>query len=79
MDRPPIHPGEILGDELRELGVSPSELARQIHVPETWISEIIRGRRAVTAGIALRLGKWFGNNPQFWLNLQSAYDLRAAA
>jgi addiction module HigA family antidote len=79
MSRPPIHPGEILADELREIGVSPTELARQIDVPPNRISEIIRGRRSITGDTALRLGHWFAAAPQFWLNLQSAYDLRLAA
>jgi addiction module HigA family antidote len=79
MTRPPIHPGEILGDELKEIGVSLTELARQIDVPPNRISEIIRGRRSITGDTALRLGHWFGNEPQFWVNLQSAYDLRLAA
>jgi addiction module HigA family antidote len=79
MSRPPIHPGEILADELKEAGVSPTELARQIEVPPNRISAIIRGRRAITGDTALRLGHWFGTNPQFWTNLQTAYDLKVAA
>jgi addiction module HigA family antidote len=79
MARPPIHPGEILKDELEELGISPTELARQLAVPPNRISQIISGRRAITGDTALRLGHWFGNSPEFWLNLQSAYDLRVAA
>ena len=79
MSRPPIHPGEILADELGELGVTPTELARQIKAPANRISEIIRGRRGITADTALRLGHWFGTAPQFWLNLQTAYDLKLAA
>ncbi len=79
MSRPPIHPGEILADELKEIGVTPSELARQLSVPPNRISEIIRGRRSITGDTALRLGHWFGASPQFWINLQSAYDLRSAA
>jgi addiction module HigA family antidote len=79
MSRRPIHPGEILADELKEAGVSLTELARQIDVPPNRISEIIRGRRAITGDTALRLGHWFGTNPQFWTNLQMAYDLRVAA
>ncbi len=79
MSRLPIHPGEILADELKEIGVSPTELARQINVPPNRISEIIRGRRSITGDTALRLGHWFGATPQFWLNLQTAYDLRLAA
>jgi addiction module HigA family antidote len=78
MSRPPIHPGEILADELKEVGVSASELARQLDVPANRISEIIRGRRSITGDTALRLGHWFGTTPQFWLNLQAAYDLRVA-
>lgn len=78
MSRPPIHPGEILADELAEIGVSPTELARQIKVNPSRLSEIINGRRAITGDTALRLGHWFGNNAAFWLNLQSAYDLRRA-
>jgi len=79
MIRPPIHPGEILAEELREIGVTPTELARQVEVPANRISEIIRGRRGITGDTALRLGHWFGTAPQFWINLQAAYDLRTAA
>ncbi len=79
MSRPPIHPGEILADELKEIAISASELARQIDVPPNRISEIIRGRRTITGDTALRLGHWFGTAPQFWVNLQTAYDLRSAA
>lgn len=79
MARPAIHPGEILRDELEELGVTPTELARQIAVPPNRISQIIGGRRAITGDTALRLGHWFGSRPEFWLNLQSSYDLRIAA
>ena len=76
MTRQPIHPGEILSDELAELSLTASALARQIKVPPNRISQIIQGRRAITGDTALRLGHWFGMNPQFWLNLQSQYDLR---
>ena len=78
MTRPPIHPGEILADELDEVGVTPTELARQIQVPANRISEIIRGRRSITGDTALRLGHWFGTTAQFWINLQASYDLRVA-
>jgi len=78
MARTPIHPGEILGDELRELGVSAAELARLIHVPANRVSQILRGKRDITADTALRLGRWFGTGPQLWLNLQYAYDLDVA-
>ncbi len=73
-----VHPGEILKDELDELGVSPTELARQIDVPPNRIGQIVAGKRAVTGDTALRLGHWFGTEPQFWLNLQSAYEIRIA-
>ena len=78
MSRPAIHPGEILADELRELGITPTELSRQIKVPPNRITQIIHGRRGITGDTALRLGHWFGTGPQFWLNLQSAYDIRVA-
>lgn len=78
MARPPIHPGEILADELQEIGVTPTELARQIEVPANRVTQIIHGRRGITGDTALRLGHWFGNSAQFWLNLQSAYDIRIA-
>jgi len=73
-----VHPGEILKDELDELGVTPTEFARQIDVPPNRVSQIIAGKRAVTGDTALRLGHWFGAEPQFWLNLQSAYEIRKA-
>jgi addiction module HigA family antidote len=73
-----VHPGEVLKDELDELGVTPTELARQIDVPPNRISQIIAGKRAVTGDTALRFGHWFGADAQFWLNLQSAYDIRIA-
>lgn len=79
LPRPPIHPGEILADELAEFGVTPTELARQIDVPPNRISQIINGKRAITGDTALRLGHWFGTSAQFWLNLQSSYDLKLAA
>jgi antitoxin HigA-1 len=73
-----IHPGEILADELEERQVSASELARQIDVPANRISQLLRGNRAITGDTALRLGHWLGMNPQFWMNLQSQYDLALA-
>ena len=78
MTRPPIHPGEILGDELKEIGISASELARQISVPQNHTSQVIAGKRSITGYTALRLGCWFRNSPEFWLNLQASYDLRVA-
>ena len=76
MARTPIHPGEILKDELDELGIAAAELARQIEVPANRISQIVAGKRAVTADTALRLGRWFGTSAEFWMNLQMTYDLR---
>ena len=73
-----VHPGEILKDELEELGVTPTEFARRINVPPKRIGQIIAGKRAVTGDTALRFGHWFGTEPQFWLNLQSAYAIRIA-
>ena len=73
-----VHPGEILKEELEELGITPTEFARQIDVPPNRISQIIAGKRAVTGDSALRFGHWFGTEPQFWLNLQSAYEIRIA-
>lgn len=78
MAREPIHPGEILTDELTELGISATELARQIKVPANRISQILSGKRSITADTALRLGRWFGTGPKIWLNLQQAYDLDVA-
>ncbi|HEY9009791.1 MAG TPA: HigA family addiction module antitoxin [Devosia sp.] len=78
MPRTPIHPGEHLAEELHELGVSAAELARQIDVPVNRITMILNGQRAVTADTALRLGHWFGMSAEFWLNLQSTYELRLA-
>ncbi|UVC07046.1 HigA family addiction module antidote protein [Rhizobium sp. TH2] len=77
--RPAIHPGEILSDELSEIGVAAAELARQIDVPPNRISQIINGKRSITGDTALRLGHWFGTTAQFWLNLQTNYELRLAA
>ena len=78
MARTPVHPGEILADELEELGVSPTELSRQIRVPANRISQIINGKRSITGDTALRLAHWFGTSPQFWMNLQALYDVRIA-
>ena len=78
MARTPIHPGEHLAEELKELGMSAAELARQIDVPVNRITGIINGQRSVTADTALRLCHWFGTSPEFWLNLQTLYELRLA-
>lgn len=73
-----IHPGEHLGEELEELGMSAAELARQLGVPTNRITGIINGQRAITGDTALRLGHFFSTSPEFWLNLQSLYELRLA-
>ena len=78
MPRPAIHPGEVLAEELGEIAVTPTELARQLRVPPNRITQIVQGKRAITGDTALRLGHWFGTSAQFWLNLQSAYDIRIA-
>ncbi len=78
MARTPIHPGEHLAEELRELSMSAAELSRQIKVPVNRVTGIINGQRGITADTALRLGHWFGTSPQFWLNLQQLYELRLA-
>ena len=73
-----VHPGEVLKDELTELGVTPTSFARQIDVPPNRISQIIAGKRSITGDTALRFGHWFGVEPQFWMNLQTQFDLVAA-
>jgi addiction module HigA family antidote len=73
-----IHPGEHLAEELRELEMSAAELARQLEVPTNRITEILNGRRAITGDTALRLGHFFGTTAEFWLNLQSLYEIRLA-
>jgi antitoxin HigA-1 len=78
MAGPSIHPGEILADELEELQMSASQLARTLHVPTNRITQILSGKRAVTADTALRLGQWLGTGPELWLNLQKMYELRLA-
>lgn len=78
MARPPIHPGEILREELEERGLSAAETGRALHVPTNRISQILAGKRAVTADTALRLGLWLGTGPELWLNLQKSYELRVA-
>jgi antitoxin HigA-1 len=73
-----IHPGEHLAEELEELGMSAAELARQLKVPTNRITGILNGQRAITGDTALRLGHFFGTSAEFWLNLQSLYELRLA-
>lgn len=79
MARSAIHPGEHLAEQLEGLGMSAAELGRKLAVPTNRITAILHGRRTITGDTALRLGHFFGNSPQFWLNLQALYDLRTAA
>jgi addiction module HigA family antidote len=74
----PIHPGEHLADMLKEAGLSANALALRLRVPANRISGIVQGKRAVTAETALRLARYFGTSAQFWMNLQSKYDLDVA-
>jgi addiction module HigA family antidote len=73
-----IHPGEHLSEELRMLGMSAAELARNLDVPTNRITQILNGQRTITGDTALRLAHFFGTSPEFWLNLQSRYELRLA-
>jgi antitoxin HigA-1 len=73
-----IHPGEHLAEEIRELGMSAAELARKLDVPTNRITSILNGQRAITGDTALRLAHFFGTSAEFWLNLQSLYELRIA-
>jgi len=73
-----IHPGEHLAEELQALNMSAAELARRIGVPTNRVTQILNGARSITGDTALRLGHFFGTSAQFWLNLQSLYDLRIA-
>jgi addiction module HigA family antidote len=75
----PVHPGEVLREEyLAPLGMSANALASALHVPANRVSAIIAGKRNVTADTALRLARFFGTSPEFWLNLQQSYELRVA-
>ena len=75
----PVHPGEVLREEfMRPLGLSVNRLALELRVPVTRMAEIVHRRRAVTSGTALRLGRLFRTTPEFWLNLQTRYDLEIA-
>ena len=78
MPRPPIHPGEHLRIDLEELNMSQAALARALGVPKNRISQIVNGDRGITADTALRLARWMGTTPEYWLNLQMMYDLRVA-
>jgi antitoxin HigA-1 len=78
MARTPIHPGEILADELEEIGLTAKKLADVIQVPPNRLYQVLAGKRNVTADTALRLAQYFGIAPDFWTNLQSAYELDLA-
>lgn len=78
MARPPIHPGEILAEELKFLDMTASALARELDVPVNRVTQILNGERGITADTALRLSRWLGTSPDLWLNLQSRYELRKA-
>ena len=78
MTKEVIHPGEFLADELEVIEITATELSRQIDVPPNRISQIIRGKRDITADTALRLGQFFGTGPELWMNLQKAFDLDKA-
>jgi addiction module HigA family antidote len=73
-----IHPGEHLAEELELLDMSAAELARKINVPTNRVTQILNGERSITGDTALRLAHFFGTSPEFWLNLQSLYELRLA-
>jgi addiction module HigA family antidote len=76
---PPVHPGEILREDLlTPLGISINRLGRDLRVPVTRMSEIVNGRRGITADTALRLARYFGTTPEFWMNLQASFDLDVA-
>lgn len=78
MGRLAIHPGEHLAEELKTLDMSAAELARRLKVPTNRVTGILNGQRAITGDTTLRLGHFFGTSPQFWLNLQTLYDVRVA-
>jgi addiction module HigA family antidote len=73
---PPIHPGEILKEELIELGLSANAFAKALGVPTNRITMILKGQRGISADTALRLSRYFGMSPQFWMNLQQSYELK---
>jgi addiction module HigA family antidote len=75
---PPIHPGEILAEELEEIGLSVAALARALDVPQSRMAEIVAGKRNITADTALRLAAYFGTSARLWINLQATYDLKSA-
>lgn len=78
MTRDPIHPGKFLADELAELDMTPTDLARTLRVPANRMYQILNGKRAMTADTALRLSRWLGTSAELWMNLQTLYELRLA-
>ena len=78
MARTPIHPGEILGDELQEIGLTAKKLAEVLEVPPNRLYQLLAGKRSITADTALRLGQYFGMSADFWMSLQTAYELDLA-
>ena len=74
----PIHPGEVLKEELAEINMSANAFAQALHVPANRITAILSGTRSITADTALRISLFFGTTPEFWLNLQTSYDLKVA-
>ena len=76
---PNVHPGAILRDELEERQLTPYRLAKELHITQAAIGQVLAGKRSVTPGVALRLARFFGTTPELWLNLQAAYDLEEAA
>ena len=79
MAKRPVHPGEVLSEDVvKPLGLSANRLAQALHVPANWVSEILGRRRAVTADTALRLSRYLGTSPEFWLGLQAEYELDTA-
>lgn len=75
---PPVHPGEILAEDLRDVGLSMNQLAKAIHVPMNRISAIINGQRGITGDTAVRLARYWGTSAEYWMNLQSRYELSCA-
>ncbi|MEP7355161.1 MAG: HigA family addiction module antitoxin [Acidobacteriota bacterium] len=76
--RPPVHPGRILKNEIQETNLNPHSVALALRIPANRLTEIINGRRSISADTAMRLGRFFGTTAQFWMNLQSHYDLQVA-
>lgn len=76
--RPPIHPGQVLKTVLEDAGISANALALALRIPANRLTEIINGRRSISAGTALRLGRYFGTSAEMWMNLQARYDLESA-